>query len=394
MLYWPKVVSVRLFPLPALAIAGFFLVGCTAAQKRIYTPDELRSELETRVSTQMRDEIVIPFEIDDEIRQLALDVTRSAKTESAKMRAIVHTIIGLAGFSVSYDRLSNKTAQEVFREGKGNCLAYSNLFVGMARAVGLDAVYAHVSYTERVTREAEIIVNSSHITAAVMYGTERILIDFTATPERKYVGFEVIDDLEAIASFYNNQGFLYGYFTETEDVGFDPLEKELEMYRLALEILPSFGRARNNLGVALRRRGRVDEAIEQYQMAVAHDPKHAEALSNLGTAYHYQGRTEEALEAYRRAAENAGPNGYIHNLLGLMYLRLARYPEAIKQFRKALSKEPEFADARYHLGECYSKLGNEKKAIKEFEAALEIDPNHLGARARLERGSGSQASPQ
>ena len=395
LLYWPKVDFVRPFPLSALAIAGFFLVGCTAAQKRIYTPDELRSELETRVSTQMRDEIVIPFEIDDEIRQLALDVTRSAQTESAKMRAIVHTIIGLAGFSVSYDRLSNKTAQEVFREGKGNCLAYSNLFVGMARAAGLDAAYADVRFTERITREAEIVVHSTHITAVVRQTTGNVLIDFTATPERKYIGFDVIDDLEAIANFYNNQGFLYGYFTETEDVDFDPLEKELEMYRLALEILPTFQRARNNLGVALRRRGRVDEAIEQYRLAIEQDPGYAEALSNLATAYSYQGRTEEALATYRLAAKHAGGDGYIHHRLGVMYLRVGRCPQAIKHFQKAISREPELADARYHLGECYRKLGKEKKAIEQFEAALEIDPNYISARTRLEQlsASGGETPP-
>jgi tetratricopeptide (TPR) repeat protein len=370
------------------------LVGCAAVPKRIYTADEMRSELEARVSTQMRDEIVIPFEIDDEIRELALDVTRGITTESQKMRAIVHTIIGLAGFSISYDWLSNKTAKEVFREGKGNCLAYSNLFVGMARAAGLNAVYADVHFTERVRKEAEIIVNSSHITAAVKYGTDTVVIDFTRTPERKYVGYEVIDDLEAIANFYNNQGFLYGYFTETEEVSFDPLEKELEMYRLALEILPNFSRARNNLGVALRRRGRINEAIEQYQLAIEHDPKHAEAHSNLGTAYFYQGRIEDALQAYRRAAKHAGPNGHIHHLLGIVYLRQAQYPEAIKQFKKALSKEPELADARYRLGECYSKMGNTKKAIEEYEATLEIDPNHLSARTKLERLSSSEEPRQ
>ena len=195
----------------------------------------------------------------------------------------------------------------------------------------------------------------------------------------------MIDDLEAIANFYNNQGFLYGYFTETEDVDFDPLEKELEMYRLALEILPTFDRARNNLGVALRRRGRVDEAIEQYQLAIEHDPRSAEALSNLGTAYLYQGRTEEALAAYRRAVKNAGRDGYVHHRLGVVYLRLGRYQEAIEQFRKALSKEPELADARFHLGECYRGLGNEEKAIEQFEAALEIDPNFIAARTRLEQ---------
>ena len=381
--------SARCLPLVALATLVSSLVGCAGTPKRIYTVDEMRAELETRVSTQMRDEIVIPFEIDDEIRQLARDVTKDASNESEQARALVRAIIGLAGFSISYDWLSNKTAQEVFREGKGNCLAYSNLFVGMARAVGLDASYADVRFTERITREAEIVVHSTHITAVVRQTTGNVLIDFTATPERKYIGFDVIDDLEAIANFYNNQGFLYGYFTETEDVDFDPLEKELEMYRLALEILPTFSRARNNLGVALRRRGRVDEAIEQYQLAIEQNPKYAEALSNLGTAYSYEGRIEEALETYRLAAQHAGGDGYIHHRLGVMYLRVGRYQEAIKELRKAVSREPELADARYHLGECYRLLGNEKEAIEEYEATLEIDPNYIAARTRLEQLSPS-----
>jgi tetratricopeptide (TPR) repeat protein len=384
----------RPFPLPALAIVLSLAVGCAAAPKNIYTLDEMRAALEARVSTQMRDEIVIPFEIDDEIRQLARDVTRNAPGDSEKVRALVDAITSLAGFSISYDWLSNKTAQEVFREGKGNCLAYSNLFVGMARAVGLDAVYADVKFTERITREAEIVVKSTHITAAVTLGTGPTLIDFTRTPERKYTAFEVIDDLEAIANFYNNQGFLYGYFTESGSVDFDPQEKELEMYRLALEVLPTFVRARNNLGVALRRRGQVEEAIEQYKLAIEQDPRYVEAHSNLGTAYSHQGRTQEALEEYRLAAENAGPDGYVHHRLGVTFLRLARYQEAIKQFRKALSKEPEMADARYHLGECYRSLGDEKKAAEEYEATLEIDPNYLAARTRLEQLSRPGAPPR
>jgi tetratricopeptide (TPR) repeat protein len=384
----------RLFPVPAVAIVTSLLVGCAATPKRIYTPDEMRAELGARVSAQVRDEVVIPFEIDDEIRQLARDTTRNASTDQQKVRALVESIIDLAGFSISYDWLSNKTAKEVFRQGKGNCLAYSSLFIGMARAVGIDAVYADVAFTERVTREAEIVVSSKHITAAVKYGHDTFLIDFTKTPERKYVAFREIDDLEAIANFYNNQGFLYGYFTETGAVDFDPLEKELEMYRLALEILPTFARARNNLGVALRRRGRVDEAIEQYQLAIKQDPRNADALSNLGTAYMYQGRTEEALAAYRRAVKNAGPNGYTHHRLGLVYLRLGRYEAAIQQFREALSKDPELAEAHFQLGECYSKMGNSKKAIEEFEAALTVDPNYLPARQRLQGLSRSDQATQ
>ena len=378
--------------LTALAVAASLAAGCAAtAPKKAYTPDEMRAALASRVSTQMRNEIVIPFEIDDEIRQLAHDATRHASTDTERVEALVDAITSLAGFSISYDWLSNKTAKEVFRQGKGNCLAYTNLFIGMARSVGVDAVYADVMFTEHLTREAEIVVKSTHITASVMLGNGLTLIDFTRTPERKYTAFKPIDDLEAIANFYNNQGFLYGYFTEKGDVSFDPQEKELEMYRLALEILPTFVRARNNLGVALRRRGKTDEAIEQYKIAIKQDPNYVEARSNLATAYTYQGRTKEALEEYRLAAEHAGPDGYVHERLGSTFLRLNRYQEAIKEFRKALAREPDLADAHYHLGECYRSLGNEKKAAEEYRATLEVDPNYVAAQARLQALSGPAA---
>jgi tetratricopeptide (TPR) repeat protein len=387
------VLPARLF-LPALAIAASLAAGCSATPKKVYTPDEMRTELASRVSTQMRDEIVIPFEIDDEIRQLAREATRNASTDDDRVRAIVDAITSLGGFSISYDWLSNKTAKEVFRQGKGNCLAYTNLFVGMARSVGVDAVYADVLFNERLTREAEIVVKSTHVTAAVTLGSGLTLIDFTKTPERKYTAFRAIDDLEAIANFYNNQGFLYGYFTEKGDVSFDPLEKELEMYRLSLEILPTFVRARNNLGVALRRRGKIEEAIEQYKLAIRQDPKYVEARSNLATAYLYQGHTKEALEEYRLAAENAGPDGYVHERLGLTFFRLGRYQEAIKELRKALAKEPDLADAHYHLGECYRSLGNEKKAADEYRATLEHDPNYVAAQAKLQQLSQPAALPE
>jgi tetratricopeptide (TPR) repeat protein len=368
-----------------VAVLAVSLVACASLQRRDYSPEELRSELESRVSTQLRDEIVIPFEVNDEIRALAREATAGALTDSGRVRALVQTITGLAGFSLSYDWLSNKTAQEVYREGKGNCLAYSNLFVGMARSAGLDAGYADVSFTERVTREAEIVVHSQHITAVARLATGTTLVDFSANPGRTYIGFKPIDDLEAIANFYNNQGFLYGYFTENQDVDFDPLEKELEMYRLALEILPTFRRARNNLGVALRRRGRVDEAIQEYLLVIQQHPKYAEAYSNLGAAYLYEGHTQEALHAYRVAARYAGRDGYIHARLGALLLRLGRYQEAITQLKKGLSKQSDMADARFHLGECYRQLGDDKKAIEEYRAALEIDPNYLAARTRLEQ---------
>ena len=377
--------SAQVRSLVGLSVIVFLAGACASIPKTIYTQEEIVAQMEARVSAEMRDQIVIPFEIDDEIRQLAEDITRGLASDKQKVEEIVRAIIGLTEFSISYDWLSNKTAREVFRQGRGNCLAYSNLFVGMARHVGLEAVYVDVVSIEEQTREADVIVNNGHVTAGIRQGPDVMVIDFTRTPERKYIGFKVIDDLEAIANYYNNQGFLYGYFTEVEEnLDFDPMVKELEMYGIALEVLPTFQRARNNLGVGLRRRGKVHEAIEQYNMAIEAEPGFADAHANLGAAYYTLGRVEDAVTEFEIASRQSGSNAYFHHHLGVVYYQLKRYDEAVKELKRALSVESEFASARYYLGESYLKLGDTEQAIEEYVAALELDPNHAFARARVD----------
>ena len=378
-----------------LGLAGSFL-SCAAATRKAYTPNEVMADLSTRVPEDVVQKVVVPYDINDEIRQLARESTENLRTDRDKTRAIVDAIISRTGMSISYDWLSNKTAQQVFYEGKGNCLAYTNLFIGMAREVGVDAVYVDVTTIERVSKEAEVIVNNGHITAGVRYGPDVTMLDFTRTPEREYFGAKIIDDFEAIANYYNNQGFLYGYFAETAgDMGenFDPKQAELEMYEMALDVQPDFHRARNNLGVALKRRGHMDEAIQQYQMAIDSDPKFAEAYSNLGAAYYALGRTDEAIVQFKLAAKASGTNAYYYHHLGVIEYQRGNYKDALGHFKKAVSRDGSLADSRYFMAEAYMKLGDESKAIEAYRKTLEVDPNYLSARAKLDVLVASAESP-
>jgi tetratricopeptide (TPR) repeat protein len=362
--------------------------GCSSTAKQIkYTPDEVLADLSSRIPEDVVQKIVVPYDINDEIRELAHHSVENLRTEPEQTRAIVNAIISRTGMSISYDWLSNKTAQQVFYEGKGNCLAYTNLFIGMAREVGIDAVYVDVTTVEKVSKEGEVIVNNGHITAGVRRGPDLVMIDFTRTPERHYLGPKVLDDFEAIANYYNNQGFLYGYFAETAgDMGdnFDPEAAELEMYDMALDVYPNFNRARNNLGVALRRRGQVKKAIEQYKLALQEDPKFAEAHSNLGAAYYSMGRTDDAIHEFELAAKSSGSNAYYYHHLGVIQFQQGDYKAAMKHFKKAISRDSDLADSRYYLAECYLKLGERDKAIEAYEKTLEVDPNYLSARAKLD----------
>jgi tetratricopeptide (TPR) repeat protein len=375
-------------PVWAFATALLWLLnGCGKSERVQFTPEEVIADLSTRVPPEVVQKVVVPYDINDEIRELAIKSVENLRTDSERTRAIVNAIISRTGMSISYDWLSNKTAQQVFYEGRGNCLAYTNLFIGMAREVGIDAVYVDVTTIERISKEAEVIVNNGHITAGIRRGPDLVMIDFTRTPEREYMGAKVIDDFEAIANYYNNQGFLYGYYAETAgnpEGSFDPDQAELEMYEMALEVRPDFGRARNNLGVALRRRGKVDDAIEQYKIALATDPQFAEARSNLGAAYYSMGRTEDAIQEFEAAARAGGSNAYYYHHLGVIQFQRGNYEEALRQFKKAVSRDGSLADARFYIGETYLKLGDREKAIDAYKKTLEVDPNYLSARAKLD----------
>ena len=86
-------------------------------------------------------------------------------------------------------------------------MALASAFVGLARHVGLDARYIDASSRVHETRYGEdgTTVNFGHVTAMVMTGQEKIGLDFEQVGP--FTWYRVLDDLEALAHFYNNRGY-------------------------------------------------------------------------------------------------------------------------------------------------------------------------------------------
>jgi tetratricopeptide (TPR) repeat protein len=97
--------------------------------------------------------------------------------------------------------------------------------------------------------------------------------------------------------------------------------------------------AHYNLGNALLRKGRVEDAITQYELALEIKPNYADAHMNLGLAL----------------------------------LQMARRDDAITQFEKAVAIKPDFAEAHFNLGSSLAQLGRMDEAILQFQKAVELD---------------------
>src|SRR5205814_4183922 len=83
-----------------------------------------------------------------------------------------------------------------------------------------------------------------------------------------------------------------GYWKDTET-----------LFRHAIQVTKNNYLAHNNIGTALDKAGRVEDALREFQEALKAKPNYAEAHNNLGVALAEQRRVEEALSHYRKALE-------------------------------------------------------------------------------------------
>ena len=154
---------------------------------------------------------------------------------------------------------------------------------------------------------------------------------------------------------------------------------EITLYRDSAAKSPAKARPQNNLGAALSRQDRFEEAIEQYQAALKIKPAYSDAHYNLGYALAKTGKLDEGLSHFREAVR-IEPNRvkYLNNL-GVALVLKSNYSEAIDHLQTALKINPSDADVHNNLGLAFKKQGEPDAAIQHFSKAVALDPQHVSA---------------
>ncbi len=146
---------------------------------------------------------------------------------------------------------------------------------------------------------------------------------------------------------------------------------------------PQKARPRNNLAVALVRRGNIDEAISNYRKALQIEPNYAEAHFNLATALRRQGKFDDAVYHYREMLRLNPDHRGTHNGLGAVLHEQGKIDQAVLHYAEALRLDPEYSKAHYNMGVALNIQGKTDRAVSHFKEALRLEPRHSGVHYQL-----------
>ena len=132
--------------------------------------------------------------------------------------------------------------------------------------------------------------------------------------------------------------------------------------------------AHRNLGEALSKEGKWNEALAAFRIAVEHTPDDDRDHSNVGAALIMLNRPEEAEEPFRRALALNPRSTYALQNFASLKIRQQRYREALDLFRRLVRVDPRNPSAHHGLGTALYFLGKPEKALAHLERALALDP--------------------
>lgn len=348
-----------------LVVAAFLAalaLACVSTGVRETGENALLRELEHR---EVRNALV-PFALNDQMAAWVHEAVGATERDK-RLDRLIEAVTETSMLGVEYKAGRTGSAVEVFETRTANCLAFTQMFVGMARELDLAAYFVEVSHVENFEREGDLIVISDHV--AVGFGPRHAmrLIDFGLREDER--GFRVtpISDLTATALYYSNRG--------AEALRANRLDEAVAWLEDAVRIDPELASAWANLGVAQRRSGRTVQAERSYRQALVVDPGLSSALVNLAVLLRLNGRTEEADDLLLMADARRNRNPFTYIALGDLSLRYGRLDEAERFYSRARRLGPDEAAPAAALGEVLLRRGERKAAEKLLRRAQRLEPD-------------------
>lgn len=252
------------------------------------------------------------LEVSDEMRVfIAAENILDSDISYTRFRALMAALVNRGYFANRYRADGTYSAAQTFGSAEGNCLGYTNMFIALARAVGLNASYQLVENYPAWNVTQGQLVRNNHINVVIdEIGLARrsageLIVDFNRVQlEADFAEPTLVSDAFAEALYHLNlavdrlnAGDFEGSFAELKRAALSDPENKFVW---------------NNLGVFYSRLGKPKIAQQAYEVALSLDNRNKSALAGMVVALTTQGRLERAAEFERRVYWYQRRNPYYH----------------------------------------------------------------------------------
>lgn len=283
----------------------------------------------------------------------------------ARLHRLLVAVLGEENFELQYDD-STRTASQTFRDHRGNCLSFTNMFLAMARYLDLEANYQEVEVPPDWSLDGESFLLSKHVNVFLDLGIMERVVDFNGYDFKISFDKNIISDERGRAHYFNNLGVEHMFHGDSV-VAYAHFRQSLREDRF-------FSPAWVNLGILHRREGYPDYAETAYRKALKTEGNNLVAMSNLANLYYEMGRLEEAEKYEKRVESHRMRNPYYRYMLANADFTNGDYRSAIEHLEYAIDKRDNEDRFFSLMGMNYMMLGDRESArhwmAKAEEAAL------------------------
>ena len=308
-----------------------------------------------------------PLQVDAEMVQQVDDAVGHHGTQEERLRYL-HRYLSDAGY-VNFQYLPERslTARQAFRERRGDCIAYTNLFLALARQIGIRAYFVHVNQVKNYYERDGWSFTSSHVAVGAGRGPTAVIIDFSREVSDWWLSvYDTIEDSAALALFYNNvavQRMVEGRRPEAE-----------HLFRFLLARAPEVPELYNNLGVLLNRDHRHAEALTFLEAGLLRFPTYEPFFTNALTAARGAGRVDlvRDLEKKGKSVEQADP--FFLFAKGLSFFQDAHFDLAASELSRAHDAKPDSPVILAWLARAYLSGDRREAGLAAFRSLQATSP--------------------
>lgn len=248
--------------------------------------------------------------LDGAMREFVATAVGGVGSPHARVQRLLWEMRRNGLLAMDYEAARTTPAIETFHARTGNCLAFTNLFVALAREAGLRVTYQLVDIPPMWSSDGEALMLSQHVNVRILRsGRSRgarfdQVVDFNLPNYNGNYPQQPVADHTIDALFYNN--LAVAAMQESD-------HRTAFVYFLkALRADQDAASAWANLGVFYQRHAADTHAEAAFHRSLRADRHYKVAMSNLARLYERQGETELALAYRERIHRHQQRNPYYH----------------------------------------------------------------------------------